>query len=234
MSMPTSSMRGDRERIELALAHAGRADIDRAARTSAGTAPPPSASAPNSARRRTAPPAVSCCARAAIDDQPFQCSTQISVNRRRAVSKSTSTLRLSRSMQDARAFVVQAAPAHVDRLDLVGRRGADRRVIAVADHEVVLHDALNGVSESRCAITGLPSSRRMSNTSRLSVDAEMQRVRPAVVADRRERIVLEQIVDRDRALVLDVGTGAADRSLVERHRDEPVAGRLALACVIAG
>ena len=45
---------------------------------------------------------------------------------------------------------------------------------------------------------------------------------PRVVAVRRERVLLEQIVDRDRALVLDVGARAADRSLVERHRDEAV------------
>ena len=72
--------------------------------------------------------------------QPFQCSTQISVNSRRAVSKSSVTLRLSRSIRMSRALVVQAAPAHVDRLDAVGRRGADRRVVAVADQEIVLHD----------------------------------------------------------------------------------------------
>src|SRR5262249_56724156 len=39
-------------------------------------------------------------------------------------------------------------------------------------------------------------------------------------ADRCERVVLEQVVDRHRALVLDVGAGAADRALVERDLDE--------------
>ena len=53
----------------------------------------------------------------------------------------------------------------------------------------------------------------------------MQPVRPAVVADRRERVVLEQVVDRDRALVLDVGAGAADRALVERDLDEALLAR---------
>ena len=63
----------------------------------------------------------------------------------------------------------------------------------------------------------------MSNTSRLSGDAESaarkgrRRGRPA------RNVLLEQVVDRDRALVLDVGAGAADRAFVERHRDEPVA-----------
>ena len=48
----------------------------------------------------------------------------------------------------------------------------------------------------------------------------MQRVRTAVVADRREGVLLEQIVDRDLALVLDVRVGAADRFLVEGDGDE--------------
>src|SRR5262245_66024992 len=42
--------------------------------------------------------------------------------------------------QDARAVVVDRAAAHIDRLDLVGRRGADRLIITVADHVVVLDD----------------------------------------------------------------------------------------------
>src|SRR5262249_55230268 len=38
------------------------------------------------------------------------------------------------------------------------------------------------------------------------------------------RIVFEEIIDRDRALVLDVGRGAADRAFVERHLDETLLG----------
>src|SRR5580698_3448033 len=40
----------------------------------------------------------------------------------------------------ARALVVQPAPAHVERLDTVRRRSADRRVIAVANREIVFDD----------------------------------------------------------------------------------------------
>src|SRR5262245_21704723 len=54
---------------------------------------------------------------------------------------------------------------------------------------------------------------------------EMQPVRPALVADRRERVLLEQVVDRDRALVLDVGARAPDRVLVERDLDEVLLAR---------
>src|ERR1700688_3453083 len=49
-------------------------------------------------------------------------------------------LALQPFLQRARALVVDAAATHVDGLDLVGRGGADRLVVAVANHEIVLHD----------------------------------------------------------------------------------------------
>ena len=48
-------------------------------------------------------------------------------------------------------------------------------------------------------------------------DGQRKFVRPAFVAARLERILLEQIVDRDCALVLDIRIGSADRTLVEGH-----------------
>src|SRR5262249_6384318 len=54
-------------------------------------------------------------------------------------------------------------------------------------------------------------------------DPDMQRERPlSVGAFRREQVLLDQVIDRDRALMLDVGPGAADRFLVERHADDAV------------
>ena len=37
----------------------------------------------------------------------------------------------------------------------------------------------------------------------------------------REAVLLQEIEDGDLALVLDLGVGAADRGLVERHLDQP-------------
>ena len=51
---------------------------------------------------------------------------------------------------------------------------------------------------------------------------QLQRVGPAFVAFRREAVLFEQVEDRDRALVLDVGVGAADRVFVERDLDQTV------------
>src|SRR5882672_4829053 len=49
-------------------------------------------------------------------------------------------LALEPLLQQVGALVVERAPSHVDRLDLARGRAADRLVVAVADHEVVLHD----------------------------------------------------------------------------------------------
>src|SRR5262249_19195596 len=52
-------------------------------------------------------------------------------------------------------------------------------------------------------------------------DAEMEREGTVrLMAIGREQILLDQVVDRDRAFVLDVRPGAPDRLLVERHRDD--------------
>src|SRR4051794_31986375 len=51
-------------------------------------------------------------------------------------------------------------------------------------------------------------------------DAERERVRAALVAFRRKGVLLDQVVDRDRALVLDVGVGTADGFFVERNLDQ--------------
>lgn len=59
-------------------------------------------------------------------------------------------------------------------------------------------------------------------------DADMQRERPLSIGTvRREQVLFDQIVDRDRALMLDVGPGTADRVLVERDRDDAI-GRVVL------
>jgi hypothetical protein len=124
--------------------------------------------------------------------------------------------------QQLGAFVVQAAPAHVDRLDLARRRGADRLVVAVADQEIVLHDAAQRrereqMRHQRRAVLAPDVEHQP-----VLADRKMQHVGPAVVIDRRERIVLDQVVDRDRALVLDVRAGAPDGAFVQRDLDEPL------------
>src|SRR5260370_42367823 len=50
-------------------------------------------------------------------------------------------LMLEALYQEVGALVVQSPPSHVDRLDLAWRRRADRLVIALANQEIVLHEA---------------------------------------------------------------------------------------------
>src|SRR5579871_636595 len=124
---------------------------------------------------------------------------------------------------DARAFVVQRAPAHVERFDAVRRRGADRRVIAVADREIVLHDAAERrqrqhMGDDRRAVGGADVEHQA-----IARNAELQCVGALVVAGRLELVLGQQIVDGDRALVLDVAARAPDRGLIERDGGKAIA-----------
>ena len=115
---------------------------------------------------------------------------------------------------------MEPAAAHVDGFDLVRARGADRLIVAVADHEVVLDDAAQRrerqvMRDHRRAISALNVEHQP-----IAGNRKAQRVRAVLVAERLEGVFLEQIVDRDRAFVLDIGIGAADRVFVERHLDE--------------
>src|SRR5690242_12906817 len=47
--------------------------------------------------------------------------------------------------QKLRSLIVQAAAADIDRLDLRWARGADRRVVALADQEIIAHDPAEGL-----------------------------------------------------------------------------------------
>jgi hypothetical protein len=136
--------------------------------------------------------------------------------------------------QDVGALVVQRTPRHVERLDAVGRRGADGGVVTVADRVVVLdappqRGERKEMRDHRRAVGAADVEHEAA-----SGDAQMQRERAAVVVLGRKGVVLEQVVDRDRTLVLDVGVGAADRILIERDRDETLAGFLAGSAVQAG
>src|SRR5260370_36370391 len=50
-------------------------------------------------------------------------------------------LMLEALYQELGALVVQSPPSHVDRLDLAWCRRADRLIIALANQEIVLHEA---------------------------------------------------------------------------------------------
>src|SRR5262249_20128315 len=66
-------------------------------------------------------------------------------------------------------------------------------------------------------------------------DADMQRERAvAILAVGSEQVLLDEIVDRDRAFMLDVRPGTPDRFLVERHADDAIVGIIALGIAVGG
>jgi hypothetical protein len=100
--------------------------------------------------------------------QPFRCSTQMQREQPPRRIEIDIDLALEAFAQQRRAFVVQAAAAHVERFDLRRRRIADRLEIAFADEEIILDHAANGVSDSMMRPCASSLSRRMSKTSRFS------------------------------------------------------------------
>src|SRR5579862_3486884 len=115
---------------------------------------------------------------------------------------------------------MNGAAAHVDRLDLVGRGGADRLIIAVANEEVVFDDAAQRRQRQKMCYHGRAVGERDGEGKAIAVDAQMQCVRPAVVANRRETVALEQVKDRYRAFVLDIFVSATDGCFIEGDRGE--------------
>ena len=137
-------------------------------------------------------------------DQREQPARGVEIDRRSCASAAPSGVRIPRCGAPRRPMSIVSICAR--------RRGADRRVVAFADREIVLHDPperreRQEMRHDRRAVR-VAGCRARGGCRR----CEMQRIGPAVVADRREGVLLDQIVDRDRALVLQVGAAAADRA----------------------
>src|SRR5690606_14178341 len=134
-------------------------------------------------------------------------------------------LALQAFAQQFRSLVVDAAPRHVDGLDLRRRRALDGLVVAVADLEIVLHDPAEGrerqddLAERRCLFVADVEDQAV------LLDGEHELERPLVVggAHRGEDVLLDQVEDRDLALMLDIRRPAHHAALVELHVDEAVA-----------
>src|SRR5262249_190789 len=91
-------------------------------------------------------------------------------------------------LQDARTLVVQTTAGHVDRLDARRRRGADRRVIAVADQEVVLNDTLEGREREQMRDHRLAVLSTDVEDQAVVLQSNRERIGPAFVTDGGERI----------------------------------------------
>jgi len=120
------------------------------------------------------------------------------------------------------AFIVQTAPGHVDRLDLARRRGLDRLEIALADQEVVLDDLPEGVErEKKGRVRRVRVTCRYREGKAMLHDREAELVGAGRSGDELECVLLQKVVNRDLALVLDFERIAPDRILVEVNLDQP-------------
>jgi len=79
--------------------------------------------------------------------------------------------------EDVRALVVQRAARHVERLDAVRCRTADRRVVAVADREIVFHDAAERRQRKKMANHRRAVGQPDIEDKAVAVDAQVQRNR---------------------------------------------------------
>src|SRR5690349_21663274 len=106
--------------------------------------------------------------------------------------------------QELGALVVQTAAAHVERLDLGRAELLDGGVVAFAHQEVVLHDLAEG-RERQDDVAQLDAGGRMDAEHQpLLEDADMQLVGTGCAADQREVVLLHEVEQRHRALVLDL------------------------------
>lgn len=142
------------------------------------------------------------------------------MKRRRAVSKSTLILPDSRSIRVCEPSLWIPHAAHVDRLDLAWRRGADRLVIAFADQEIILDDAAEW--RQRQDVGGdILVVLRLDREDQLGIDERyMQPVRPALMPGRLEGVFFDQVKNGNGAFMLHIGRGPAD-AVVQYHVAEP-------------
>src|SRR6056297_368346 len=129
-------------------------------------------------------------------------------------------LALQPLLHDARAFVVDSAAGHVDRLDLGGRQLLHGVEIALADLEVVLHDLperAEGQMEFSGRIVGLGPDveDEAAVADRESQPVGSVRRLSAVAGGKNEGVVFEKVEDRDLSLLRDLGRWWREPGIVD-------------------
>src|SRR5215217_152201 len=118
-------------------------------------------------------------------------------------------------LKQRRAFVVQAAPAHIEGLDLPGRRVADGLVVALADHEVVADHAPE--RGQRQQVDLVETALRPGDVQGQPVlgQGNLQIIGPVRRALGLEVVVLDQVEDGDLPLLLLVARDRREGILVD-------------------
>ena len=122
-------------------------------------------------------------------------------------------------LQELGRLVVQAAPGHVDRLDAPGAVVADGAEIGIADLEIVADRAAEAGEAHADRLVGVIVLAEQFDGKAALLDAELHAI-GAVMAGHRELVVLDQVEDRDPALLLDIGVALQDGALVQLDVDD--------------
>src|SRR5215469_4647607 len=133
-------------------------------------------------------------------------------------------LALEALFQKRRAFVVQAAPPHVERFDLMRGRIADRLEIAFADEEIVLDDAAERRQRKHQPAVRLAALEAYIEDKAILLQGEDEPVGTALRIARRETVGFEQIVNGDFAFLLDLPGAANERPLIQLHCNQAESG----------
>ncbi len=118
-------------------------------------------------------------------------------------------LALEAVRQQPAALVVKSAPPHVDRLDLRRRRRLDRLVVAFTDQEVVLDDPPERRDRKDVRDQRLVVLVRNIEDKPVIEPPQQQLVGTVITTFKPEAVVVEQVIDRDLALVPRIGVRSA-------------------------
>lgn len=116
-------------------------------------------------------------------------------------------------------FVMNAAPRHIDGLDLLRGSFADCLIIAVANREIIADRAAEAAQRQNERFQRLTVRAADVEYQTTFIDRQVQFIGPGIIiriiAVRREMIFLDQVEDRDPPFLFDVGVAPEDRRFVE-------------------
>src|SRR5690606_32653558 len=122
-------------------------------------------------------------------------------------------------LQGLRALIMEASPAHIDCLDLRGRRRLDRVIIAFADQEIVLDDLAEGREREQHLAMRLAIFEADVENETIFFDGQVKDIRPALAAYGCEVVFFQQVENGDLALMLDIRAAAHDGTLIKNEID---------------
>ena len=137
-------------------------------------------------------------------------------------------LALQPFLQQFGGFVVDRAPGHIDRFDLLRRGRSDRLIIAVAYREIILDRPPEPAKREDVRLKRRVVGARNCDRQPPFLNTQRNSIGPGIaigmIAQRLEIIAFDQIENGNAAFLLNVGAAPQNRMLVERDVDDPGIG----------